>query len=78
MKQENLEIGRRIADFLQVNETTQTVLAQTVGVHQAYLNQIITGKKRISATVILGIANGYTDLNLNWLLRGQGAMFIIP
>lgn len=78
MESENVEIGQRIAEFLRVFDITQTALAQILGIHQGYLNQIITGKKRISATVIFGMSKSYTDLDLNWLIRGTGSMFLMP
>lgn len=55
---------------------TQTALGQLIGVKQGYINQIFRGHKRISATAIFAIAKRFTDLNLHWLLRGDGEMWM--
>ena len=55
---------------------TQTALGQLIGVKQGYINQIFRGHKRISSTAIFAIAKRFTNLNLHWLLRGEGVMWM--
>ena len=74
---EEQQLGHRLEEFLTVHDLKQVALAQIVGVEQGYLNQIVRGHKRISSTVIFGISKRFTDLNLNWLIRGTGDMFLI-
>jgi transcriptional regulator with XRE-family HTH domain len=73
---EQIELGNRIKEFLNLENLTQTALSEIVGVKQGYLNQVVKGHKRISATVIFGIAKRFKNLNLNWLIRGHGDMFL--
>lgn len=70
-------LGERLKELIDVVGITQTALAQKLGLTQGYMNQVFVGKKRISATIIFEIAIGFTDLNLNWLIRGTGDMFLI-
>jgi transcriptional regulator with XRE-family HTH domain len=70
-------LGLRLEEFLTVHDLKQVALAQIVGVEQGYLNQIVRGHKRISSTVIFGISKRFTDLNLNWLIRGVGDMLLV-
>ena len=52
----------------------QKEVAAATGLQAGYLNQIIRGRKRISAGVLLALASNYPRLNMNWLLRGSGTM----
>ncbi len=73
-KAENIALGNRLRELIKVYSLTQTSLSQIVEVKQGYLNQIIMGHKRISATVILNIAKGFKEIDLRWLLLGDGEM----
>lgn len=66
--------------MLNVNQLTQTAFSQMVGVGQSYISEIIRGKKQISATVILFIANSslFENINIRWLLSGKGEMYNYP
>lgn len=68
-------IGRRLDAFRNELGLTQSELAKNVGVQQGFVNAIIHGKKGIGHTVIINIAKVYRQLNLRWLLLGEGDMF---
>lgn len=69
------QIGERLRAFQTSMKITQTVLAQHAGVKQGFLSQVFSGKKQISAKVLINITNAFKNLNLRWLLTGEGEMF---
>jgi len=73
---EDQRLGQRLQTLINDVGMTQTALGQLIGVKQGYINQIFRGHKRISATAIFAIAKRFTDLNLHWLLRGDGEMWM--
>lgn len=73
---EDQQLGQRLQTLINDVGMTQTALGQLIGVKQGYINQIFRGHKRISATAIFAIAKRVTDLNLHWLLRGDGEMWM--
>ena len=69
------QIGERLRAFQMAMKITQTVLAQHAGVKQGFLSQVFSGKKQISAKVLINITNAFKNLNVRWLLTGEGDMF---
>lgn len=69
------QIGERLETYQKSQNITQTTLAQAAGIRQGFLNQILRGKKGISAKVIINISRAFKNLNLRWLLTGEGEMF---
>ena len=69
------QIGERLRAFQMALKITQTVLAQHAGVKQGFLSQVFSGKKQISAKVLINITCAFKTLNLRWLLTGEGEMF---
>lgn len=68
-------IGGRLDAFRNDLSMTQKAFAQSVGIQQGFLNQVINGKKGIGATIIINIALVYKNFNLRWLLTGEGEMY---
>jgi len=69
------QIGKRLNAFRIDLGISQISLSEILEVRQGYLNQVIHGKKGISAKVIINITRAYKDLNLRWLLTGEGEMW---
>lgn len=76
MSNEDNAVGLRLEKYMLSQGLRQIEMARVLGVEYGYLNQIVRGRKRISSTVIFRLAELYPDLNLNWLLRGTGAMLL--
>jgi len=68
-------LGARLQSFIDDISLTQKAMSKEVGVEQGYFNQIVKGHKKISSTVILSLAKRFTNLNLRWLLTGEGTMY---
>ena len=72
---ENKLIGLRLQSFIDDLGHTQSAVSKLLAVEQGYFNQIIKGHKKISSTIILRLAKRFTQLNLRWLLTGEGSMY---
>lgn len=54
--------------------TTDSQFAKIIGIKQAALSHILTGKNNPSLDVIMKINQAYPNVNLEWLLYGKGEM----
>lgn len=72
------QIGERLNQFIFENNITQSSVAEIVGVKHGFLNQILKGKKGISAKVIINLTLAFKNLNIRWLLTGEGEMWMLP
>lgn len=70
-----IEQGRRLALLLKSLKITQVSLAQQIGVSQTFVNKMLKGEKGISGRVINELSTGFKEVNLKWLLHGEGEMF---
>lgn len=53
--------------------TTQSALADQMGVSRQYVHELVSGKKTFRQPFLTALAN--SGVNLNWLLTGEGPMF---
>lgn len=67
-------LGLRLQAFIDHLNVTQRAVSKELEVEQGYFNQIVKGRKKISSTIILGLAKRYHHLDLRWLLLGEGEM----
>lgn len=72
---EEQQLGERLRALIDENVSTQSAMSKIVGVKQGYLNQIVMGHKRISATIIFAIAKRFKNVNMRWLLTGEETMY---
>lgn len=54
--------------------TTDSQFAKIIGIKQAALSHILTGKNNPSLDVIMKINQAYPNVNLEWLLYGKGEL----
>lgn len=66
-----MDVKTRLKDYLTYKKVSQNAFCKSLGVSVAYIASI---RKSISPDKLLGIAEYYPDLNLSWLLTGQGSM----
>ena len=52
------------------------MLAEVVGTNKAGINDLKSGKKKISVDVICGMKKAYPDISLDWFVLGEGTMFL--
>jgi transcriptional regulator with XRE-family HTH domain len=69
-------IADRLDAYIKYKGLSRRAFAERIGVIQQALNRQIKERKGFSSKTIIGIAQAYKELNLNWLIRGEGDMII--
>lgn len=54
----------------------QVKMAKAIGISQGYLNQVLTGKRNISYTILNAIVQKFPSVNVQWIMKGEGKMFL--
>jgi transcriptional regulator with XRE-family HTH domain len=68
-------IGERIRIFRQYKSLKQSAFAKLIGVSPSTLSEVEHGKNNAPSTsLIIGFANAFNDLNIEWLLTEKGEM----
>ena len=70
-----MEIKERIKIIMEKENMQPKVFAEKIGIKQATLSHILTGRNRPSLEVIMKINQVYQNINLKWLLYGEGEMY---
>jgi len=68
-----MNTGQRIAIFRKSLNLTQQKLADKIGINRAYLGHIEAGRQEPSYNFIKALSDSF-NINLNWLLAGEGEM----
>lgn len=68
--------GRRLKALIDKLNISQDAFAQRIGRTQGFIGQMISGRSRISGDAISRISDTYKNVNTNWLLTGEGEMFL--
>jgi predicted XRE-type DNA-binding protein len=76
MESTRIEQGARLLQLIKALKTNQTGFADAVNVSQSNINKMVRGVKGISKTVINKLLLGHKNVNVHWLLTGEGAMFL--
>lgn len=66
-----MEIGQKIKRIRQILEMTQPEFAQNIGVTQATLSRIESGKQETGYSTLARIALSF-NIDLNWLIIDKG------
>lgn len=69
------EVGARLNQFLLILKITQHAFAQSIGISRGHLNDVVCGRKGLGLDTVTSVAKAYTELNIRWLLTGEGTMF---
>ena len=66
-------MNRRLLQFLQAENITQTQLADTLSVARGSVSNILAGRNKPGYDFLESLH--YPNLNLEWLLSGKGKMY---
>lgn len=66
----------RLIIHLGYKNRQQSKFAEDIGVPQSTVSEIINSKKDPTLPFLFGIANKWPQININWLLTGNGNMVI--
>lgn len=64
----------RIAKVRNWSGSTRQVFAEMIGVSASYYSQVEKGNNKPNVDMVLGIADKFPEIRLDWLLRGEGDM----
>ena len=67
-------MNRRLLQFLQAQNITQTQLADTLSVARGSVSNILSGRNKPGYDFLESLLLHYPSLNLEWLMTGRGGM----
>jgi len=70
------EQGGRLERLIETLELTQLSMAESLGISQGYVSQMVSGNRNISRTVLRSITKTFQNVNVQWLMTGNGEMFL--
>ena len=65
----------RIKRIIEKENCTPSSFADRIGISRATMNHLLTGRNNPSLDVISKIHSKYLDINLEWLMDGNGPMY---
>lgn len=65
----------RLQKFLDAENISQALFADTIGVARASVSHILSGRNKPGYDFITGMMTHYPSLNVEWLLSGKGRMY---
>jgi transcriptional regulator with XRE-family HTH domain len=80
MDQQQIDQSIRLKKLIKMLGLNQTLFAQSLGMTQPNISRMVSGDGKISLEVLNRITDIYKNVNLHWLLTGEGTMFthVIP
>ena len=69
------KMNRRLLQFLQAENLTQTQFADTLSVARGSVSHILSGRNKPGYDFLESLLLHYPSLNLEWLLTGRGRMY---
>lgn len=66
----------RIEMILQIEGMAQRAFASKVGINQSNLSQIMLGNRAVPKNLPSKIANAFPEIRIEWILTGEGEMYI--
>lgn len=76
MEQNQVDQSRRLQQLIKALNMNQSKFAKHLGVTQPNISRMITGESRISTEILNRIILTHKNVNLHWLLTGEGEMFM--
>lgn len=64
----------RIREIMEYAKMSQQDFAARLGISPASLSSILTGRTNPTSKHIMGIHQGFPEINVNWLMFGEGTM----
>ncbi|NAS32561.1 hypothetical protein GTQ40_16390 [Flavobacteriaceae bacterium R38] len=71
-----MKIVDRIKLFIEYKSISLRRFDESIGMSKGYMSRQIKTNASIGSNVLVKIVDVYPDLNLNWLLKGEGEMII--
>lgn len=73
-----MKVINRIKEIIveKYGERGENLFSKEIGIPQVSLNNYTSGRRKVSFEVIDAILRTFPEVSAEWLLRGQGSMFI--
>lgn len=75
MEQNQIDQSIRLKKLIKALNLNQSSFARSLGMTQPNISRMVAGSSNISVEVLNRIKNRYRQVNLHWLLAGEGEMF---
>ena len=76
MEQKRIDQSIRLKHLIKALNLNQPSFAKSLAMTQPNISRMISGRSSISVEVLNRITDRYKQVNLHWLLTGEGAMFL--
>lgn len=71
-----MEMKDRIRQLMETQNMTQQTFASYIGMSSANLSNIFTGRTKPTLNTVEAIRSKFPNINIDWLMFGNGTMFI--
>jgi plasmid maintenance system antidote protein VapI len=71
-----LNITHRLHAFIKATNHTVSVFEERIAVAPNSIQRAINNKTSVSSSILVKIVKAYPEINMNWLLIGNGEMFM--
>ena len=68
-------MDKRLQQFLDAENISQSQLAETLGVARAGISHILSGRNKPGFDFLEAMALHFPQINMDWLLTGKGRMY---
>ncbi len=75
-KDSKKEVLNRFIEFREQSGMSWNALSTSIGMRQTTISNQVLGMRALSLDTVLSTLSAYTDLSAEWLLRGNGEMFL--
>lgn len=75
-EQKRIDQSIRLKQLIKALNLNQPSFAKSLGMTQPNISRMISGRSSISVEILNRITDRYKQVNLHWLLTGEGVMFL--
>ena len=75
-EQKRIDQSIRLKQLIKALNLNQPSFAKSLGMTQPNISRMISGRSSISVEILNRITDRYKQVNLHWLLTGDGEMFL--
>lgn len=66
----------RFNQLMEVTGLSASKFATTIGSSSSTISHILSGRNKPGYDILFNISTVFPDINLNWLIKGEGSMYI--
>lgn len=75
-EQKRIDQSIRLKQLIKALNLNQPSFSKSLGMTQPNISRMISGRSSISVEILNRITDRYKQVNLHWLLTGEGVMFL--